>query len=439
MKWISERSYLVFFLLIFWGTGYAQSERSLVVDSIEYYGNTKTRTSVIRNYLDIREGQAITREQLEAGKQRLQSTNFFKDVNVLILPGEEKGHARVQVKIRERHWPFLQFKSGFNELDGWYISPLGIRFDNIFGRGNIMGAELLIGDRVSGTRFEYIRPFLWNSEYDLRFQISGFNRDFVHFLSDTAEFRQNVRDDEFMIRLSGNSGIPRFFSLAWVAQTYDAENVLTAEDDGEKIPAPEYLDKFSGKRDIRRYIIALSADTRDRKRSPSRGWWGSVAFEQSAKQLGSFTDYTRFTIDIRRYHPLYRQLIGAVRVKWGHTSDNAPFYEKFYLGGPNSLRGYRDRGLTPPGYAANLFLGSAELRFPLSARLKERSPITGVLFYDVGYAWNSPNSFDTAKLKSGIGFGLRIKLPIVGLLRMDFAYPQPVGEFHLHFSLGHTF
>jgi outer membrane translocation and assembly module TamA len=76
---------------------------------------------------------------------------------------------------------------------------------------------------------------------------------------------------------------------------------------------------------------------------------------------------------------------------------------------------------------------------PLSARIKNKDRLIGVLFYDAGYAWNEPDTWDFKRLKAALGFGVRLKLPIIGLLRMDFAYPVPEYDFHFHLSLGHTF
>ncbi|RMH75070.1 MAG: hypothetical protein D6681_22525 [Calditrichaeota bacterium] len=414
--------------------------RTLVVDSIAIQGNTKTRPQVILNYLTFRKGEHITREEVEANQRRLLQTNFFKDVELLVQPGSQKGHAYVVIKVRERYWPFLQFKSGFNELDGWYISPLGLRFDNIFGRGNIIGAELLIGDRVSSTHFEFIRPFLWGTEYDLEFRLFGTTREFLHFMAG-ERFRQEVRDGGLQIAIRGNSGLARYFSLAYVSQRVESDSFLTGSREGKKfrIDAPPYLPAAGDTQKIRRILVAFTVDTRDRPIHPTRGWWGAISFDQSATALGSFADYSRIIVDIRRYQRLWKQLIGAVRLKWGRVSQQAPFYEKFYLGGPNSLRGYDDRSLTPAGYAANLALGTVELRFPLSARLKDKSRLVGVLFYDAGYAWNRPDRLEPDRIRSGAGFGVRVRLPIVGMLRLDFAYPVPDNDLHVHLSLGHTF
>ena len=421
---------------------FAQSSASLIVESIEIVGNSKSKTHVIQNYLTIVEGQPVTRQQLAADRFRLLQTHFFKDVEMLITPGSEKGLAKVTIKVTERKWPFLQFKSGFNELDGWYISPLGLRFDNIFGRGNILGFELLIGDRVGGARLEYVRPFLFGTEYDFGVQLFGYNREFLHFFGN-EQFNQQINDNGIQLQLRGNSGLAKYFSGAFVAENVIADTFLTrgTGDNEQRFDVPGFLSVPGDTQKIRRFVLAATVDTRDQKLNPASGWWGSLTLDQSSKELGSFASYFRLTADIRRYQPLYKKLIGAVRFRWGQVSDSAPFYEKFYLGGPNSLRGYEDRSLTPAGYAANITQGSAELRFPLSRRLRD-GRLIGVLFYDAGFAWNDPEKFDFSHLKSGVGFGVRVRLPIAGLLRLDIAYPLPANgndDLRVHLSLGHTF
>ncbi|MEZ4748105.1 MAG: BamA/TamA family outer membrane protein [Calditrichia bacterium] len=415
-------------------------QQALTVETLEITGNSKTRESVIRNYLTIRENEPVTREQLAADEARLRSTNFFKEVQISIMPGSEKGLAKVTVTVSERKWPFFQFKSGFNELDGWYISPIGLRFDNILGRGNVFGWELVIGDRVAGARLAYVRPFLFGSEYDLGVQIFGYNREFLHFQPD-ERLRQQVRDAGFKLQISGNSGLAKYFSAAIVGQNVVPDTFLTRERNGdERFDVPAFLQQPVDTQKIGRFILAFTVDTRDQKIHPLSGWWGSAVLDQATKELGSFASFYRFTVDVRRYQPLWKKLTGAARIRWGTVSESAPFYEKFYLGGPNSLRGYADRSLTPPGYAAEIAQSSVELRFPLSRRLKY-DRFTGVLFFDAGYAWNDPEAFDFSKFKSGIGWGLRLRLPIVGLLRTDFAYPLDGDdrEMRVHVSLGHTF
>ncbi len=418
--------------------------KSLVIESIEIEGNTKTKPHVIRNYLPVKEGDSITKAQMLAIEFRLRQTNFFKEVDMYVVPGSEKGMASVLVKVKERKWPFLQFKSGFNELDGWYITPLGIRLDNILGRGNVFGLDITLGDRVVASRLEYIRPFIFGTEYDFEISLLGHNRQFLHFLKPDGapqqQYEQEVRDGGILIGLNGNSGLAKLFSVAFIAQNVMADSVLTigSGDDRIEVLQPEFFNVPSDTQKIRKAAFSATVDTRNSRGYPTNGWWGAFSYELSAKDLGSFADYNKFIVDLRRYQPIWKKVVLALHAKAGSVGDNAPFYEKFYLGGPNSVRGYADRSLTPEGYAANLAIGSAELRLPLTAR---RTPdrFNAAFFVDTGYAWNEGDEFDFANFNTGLGFGVRIKLPIIGILRSDFAWSTPDSEFQFHLSLGQAF
>lgn len=422
--------------------GQAQNERTLLVETIQYDGNTKTNESVIRNYLTIQEGLLITKQQLADDEQRLRQTNFFQDVEILIMPGSAQSQAVVTVKVKERRWPYFQFKSGFNELDGWYISPLGVRLDNLTGHGNYFGYEFLLGDRFVGSYFDFVMPFLGGTEYNLNAKFLGERRNFIHFV-EQERFGQDVTVAGLMLGVNGNSGLAKLFSVAVRAENVRADSVLkTFPNDSLVIPSPDFLSPYNVDHGIFKFMASMNIDTRDRQLNPSKGWWGSLTFERAAinrSQTDSIQNFNRVIIDLRRYQPIWKGLTGAIRLKYAESSENAPFFERFYLGGPNSLRGYEDRILTPDGYASHLSQASAELRFPLSARLQDKSRLSGVLFYDAGYAWNDPEKWTFDKLKTGLGFGARIRMPVVGLLRLDFAYPVPSYHFRFHLSLGHTF
>ena len=415
-----------------------RTENRLLVKEIRIEGNKKTKASVIRNYLSFQEGDSISRSQLEASRLRLKNTGFFKVVDVLLEPADAPASAVVTIRVRERRGLFLQIRGGFNELDGWYFSPLSVRFDNLFGHGLIMGFELLIGDRIDGNHLEIKRPFLWGSEYDLGLDLFNYTQDFVHFLGGES-FNQEVRRSGILVKLQGNSGLARFFSLAYQAQTVEVDSFLRRDDQKLEGPLLPQLTVPGHSVEVRRFILSATVDTRDVPIQPGRGWWGGLVYDQSARSINSFRNYFRLVLDVRRYQPLWRRLVLAVRLKLGRVSNSAPFFDKFYFGGPNSLRGYQDRSLTPPGYASRLTLLQTELRFPLSRRLKDPTRLSGVLFFDTGMVWNPPDRWSVHRLVSGLGYGLRARLPIVGLIRMDLAYSLPDLIFQFHFSLGHTF
>ncbi len=415
------------------------SSASLSVESIEISGNSKTRRQVILSLLDFRVGDSINRQQLDRNFRRLEETNFFKKVNLYTQPGSSRGQIRVFIEIKERYWPYFQFKSGYSELDGWYVSPLGIRFDNLLGRGNYMGAELFIGDRVSGLDISYLRPNFLDSNLNVRVLMFTRNRQFVHYV-DGDKYLQDVAQGGISLRVNGNSGLMKYLWFEFVSGKFDAQEFMTpAGKSGEEVTLPEVLQPFSGEKKVGRFISSLYIDTRDQRYYPTGGWWGSLSLDQVNKEFGAFANYNKIILDVRRYQALPGGAVLAVRLKGGWVDNNAPFYEKFYLGGPNSLRGYKDRSLNPLGYASRVVQGSGELRFPITRRNFPRHFLTGVVFFDFGQAWNEPDRLDGKKFSTSVGYGFRFRLPIVGLLRLDFAYPIPDYKFKLHLSLGHTF
>jgi outer membrane protein insertion porin family len=415
------------------------TQKGLIVESIEISGNKRTPEDVILANIDFEVGDRINQKQLDNNFRHLEQTNLFRDVDFYTQPGESHGQIRVYIEVKERRWPYFQFKSGYSELDGWYISPLGLRFDNIFGGGNYMGAEMLIGDRVTGLDLFFLRPNFANSGLNFRALIFSRNRQFVHYL-DEDKFLQEVAGAGLSFRLNGNRGLMKYLWLEFISETFKPKDYMYPsghKDDKRTLPA--ILQFPTEKQKVNHLILSLNADTRNRKFYPTRGWWGSLSYDLISEQFGADDDFTKIILDVRRYQKLAGKTVLAFRAKGAWISDTAPFYEKFYLGGPNSLRGFDDRSLNPLGYASRLVQGSAELRFPVTPRNYPRHFITAVVFYDIGQAWSEPNDFDKDNFKSGIGYGFRIKLPIVGLLRTDFAYGLPDYDFRFHVSLGHTF
>jgi outer membrane protein insertion porin family len=415
------------------------SQKSLRVQAIETSGNSKTTREVILTNIDFSVGDRIDQQQLDRNYRQLQQTNFFKKVNLYTQPGDNRGEVKVFIEVEERSWPYFQIKGGFSELDGWYVSPLGLRFDNFFGSGNYMGAEMLIGDRTTGLDIFFLRPNFMNSGLNFRVLLLARNRQFVHYISGN-KFLQDVSGAGLSFRFNGTRGIMKYLWFEYLTESFEPKPYMYPPGEkGDHRNLPPVLQLPTERQNVGRIRVSLYADTRDRKFYPGSGWWGSLSLDQASKQFGGDADYKKAILDIRRYQTLIGNVVLAARAKGGWIDDEAPFYEKFYLGGPNSLRGYADRSLNPLGYASRLVQGSVELRFPVTQKNYPSHLVTGVVFYDIGQAWSEPDDFDRKNFKSGVGYGLRFKLPIIGLLRADFAYDVPDYDFRFHLSLGQTF
>lgn len=424
--------------------GVLRPGRYPVVEQIEIAGNHKTRREVILQYLSIREGQIITPERIEANWRRLAQTNFFKNVELYTRPGSVKGRLVLVVEVVERRWPYLQFEGGHSDLNGWYFVPASLRFDNFFGRGHLAGIELYFADRMSRLSLSYANPRIFENSAYLRVSLFAGSRRFIHYVS-AQEMLHDASSAGLSVQFGGRRGLFKYLFFGYRAETYEPKLEATFSENDSTITAgqfPEPLFNDLAKRKIGAISVGLRADFRDNPNFPMTGLWGALIFEAAHAELGSEINFNRVLADVRIYQKLFGQQVLAVNFKGGYAGEKAPFYERFYLGGANSLRGYPERRLTPIGYGTRHFLARTELRFPIGPLRRDRQTASGVLFFDAGGLWLPDDDPRQEDLFRAAGFGFRFNLPIVGLARVDFAFPLDKlenNDFQLHFSLGHAF
>ena len=435
-----------FFLLgnALWAQQRPAAPLYLTVERIEIRGNHKTRPEVIRRYLAFRRGDAVHSGILERSWERLAQTNFFKRVDIFTRPGSKKGRIVVVVEVEERKWPYFQFEGGHSDLDGWYFVPISFRFDNLFGRGNFASLRLYYGDRISKVSLSFSNPSVFDDFGYLDLEAYGGERRFIHYIN-ARELEQRVEISGVNLRFGGNHGLFKYLFFGWRSQMFRPAREARFTGTDSTLPAwlfPSPLKTDLMPLKIASFSLGLHADFRDHQLYPTRGLWGVIMYEKADEELGSQRDFDRFLVDLRLYQRLFGQSVLALHGKWGYTTREAPFYQRFYLAGANSLRGYSERRLTPVGYGSQLFLGQVEFRFPFSTRKTSNPKAVGVLFFDTGGIWlpdQAPHYLDFFR---AVGFGFRLRLPIVGLTRLDFAFPLIKFEekdFKLHLSLGHAF
>jgi outer membrane protein insertion porin family len=141
-----------------------------------------------------------------------------------------------------------------------------------------------------------------------------------------------------------------------------------------------------------------------------------------------------FSLSGPRKKPTDSKTVVAVRFLMGSSVGTLPFFEQYFVGGAETLRGYREDRF----WGKNMFLTSVELRHPLARSL------TGVLFTDVGDAWGG--NFENVNISGfqqsgflprvGVGLGIRVKTPL-GPIRLDEGFGSEGAQ--THFSIGNVF
>jgi outer membrane protein insertion porin family len=196
---------------------------------------------------------------------------------------------------------------------------------------------------------------------------------------------------------------------------------------------------------IARLTTSGLVDRRDDAFKPARGWFVASALELSTPGVGSDLRFLKDFTQYSQFVPIGRGLVLASGARLGlaRTFDNEVLIlsERFYAGGANSVRGYREDDLGArsvfgaEGGSALLVL-NGELRFPVYRWLK------GVGFVDAGNVYPTVSDLSLGDLQIGVGAGARFDTPF-GLFRLDFGVPVNRRSFdprwRIHFGLGQTF
>jgi outer membrane protein insertion porin family len=135
----------------------------------------------------------------------------------------------------------------------------------------------------------------------------------------------------------------------------------------------------------------------------------------------------------------------AVRARGGYvdrysTTKNVPVYERFYLGGASTVRGYDEWEVGPrdvygnPEGGKSMFYTNFEYRIPVSKEF-----FHFIMFWDSGYSWRELRDINLQDMQSGVGAGIRINIPMMGLLGLDYGYGLDAHSGQIHFNIGTTF
>ena len=176
---------------------------------------------------------------------------------------------------------------------------------------------------------------------------------------------------------------------------------------------------------IRSLTFTVAHDTRDNLFDPSTGWYANWSNEVAGSFLQGTNTFARSVLTLKRFHPVGRQAVlgSALELGWMDSfgsSDDIPLSERFYTGGPTSLRGFGyqmvgplDENREPVGGQFKLVWNLLELRRSIYRM------VGGVVFFEVGNVWSSPEDVHISDLRPSLGTGLRVNSPL-GILRLDY-------------------
>jgi outer membrane protein insertion porin family len=416
------------------------------VDKIKIRGNIKTKDVVIRRELRIRPGDKFDGEKLRRSKERLQNLGFFDEISYDTQDTATANKKDLVVEVKEAKTGAFTFGGGYSTVDQFvgFIEVEQKNFDwknwpYFTGDGQDLKLRASLGTVSEGFNLSFTEP--WVFDYPVSFGFDAYKR--VHKREEDIGYGY----DEDV--LGGDLRLGKEISEYVKADlTYRHDNIKISNITED---ASQDLKKEEGKNTISSLEFGLTFDSRDNVFDTKKGNVFSGSLECAGGPFGGTKDFFKFFGRASHYISLFKGSVLELRGRLGLAdaygdSHDIPIYERFFAGGAYTIRGYEERKVGPidpvskdPLGGNSLLVGNIEYLYPIFDFLKVAA------FYDIGNVWSKLGGIDLGDLKSGLGFGLRLKTPI-GPIMLDYGIPlnKEPGEDkrsngRFHFSVSHGF
>jgi outer membrane protein insertion porin family len=419
----------------------ADKRDQVYFEKIIITGNTKTRDKVIRRELHVQEQGLFSAQALKRSIRNLYRLDFFEDIKVDTLKGSADDKMTLRLAVTEKPTGSFTFGAGYStEENAFFTGSIGQR--NLFGRGQALDFVGQIGSRTSRFTLSFTEPRLFDTR--LSGSVSAYN-----------QLRSYDRYDRESKGGALGVGYPvadyTFLRLGYRLDESEITIDTFTDVEGQtfQFPVPVSILALEGVNITSSANVSLTYDSRDRVFNTREGSRHSLFYEYAG--LGGDIGFNKVIGQTMWFVPIYKSLIGFANAKAGLVEDNVagkilPDYEKFYLGGISSLRGFgwqgvslREENLEGETYKVGgnrMIQFNVELIFPLVTD----AGINGVLFYDTGNVYH--NRFDLSDLRQSAGVGIRWLSPIAPL-RLEYGWilDRRQGERRggWEFSLGGSF
>lgn len=401
------------------------------VNRIEIKGNTRTRDKVIRREMKVKEGGIFDASAIRRSTQRLQRLEYFEEVNISPEQTAQEDLMDILVNVKEKPTGTFSIGAGYSSVDN-LLFMAEISQNNFMGRGQRVALQANVSSKTTQYNLSFTEPHLNDTELLFGVDLYNWEREYDDYTKDSTGGALRF-------------GYPvwekwkAFFSYGYDDTTLSdvSENASQIIKDSQDIKITSYVK------------LGAQRDTRNRLYDASEGGHHLLTVKYAGGPLGGDSAFTKVEGVTSWYFPLFFETVYHIKGAGGYAVENSggklPVYEKFYLGGLNTIRGFESGKISPRDPRTGERIGGEkmwymnnELIFPL---VKEAG-LKGLIFYDTGNVYGGSDSWDVSNLKHSVGLGFRWLSPM-GPLRLEWGYnldPDPDEDRGVwDFSIGGSF
>jgi outer membrane protein insertion porin family len=380
--------------------------KTVYFNRIYISGNTKTRDKVIRRELALVEGDLYSRTKLKNSYMALNRLRYFEEIDFQSEKGPNETLTDILIRVKEKPTGMFSIGVGYSAIDHAVVSAQ-VSQQNLFGRGQTLALKASVGSSTQLYDLSFTEPWLFDMPLWSKFDLWNLYREYDSYSLDSKGFGMTF-------------GYPLWERVVgYLGYRLATNNVKDVKD-----AASFFIKRQAGETTSSGVTLTLTRDTTDDTMLPTRGSKNSASAEYTGGPLMGDVSYTRYGASSSWFFPLPLDTVFGVRGRAGYMQPNegkeVPIYERYYLGGINSLRGLREVGPTDPA-TGDVIGGLTMLNFNVEYvfPLIKNAGMKGVVFFDTGNTWES--GYDFGDMRKTAGAGVRWYSPI-GPLRLEWGY-----------------
>jgi outer membrane protein insertion porin family len=410
---------------------------------LEFRGNTYTKDKVVRREFLLREGDRFSLAYFKNSILRIKQLGLVElEQEPDIRPSpEDPNQMDVVLNVKELQRNNIQFTAGYSGYEGTFIA-LSYSTVNFLGAGENLEFMVQQGKRVKNYMFGFTEPYFLDYPVTLGFNI--YDRKIIL----PGLYNRRGKGADFMI-----GGRIKGYWRTNLTYRYELVNIELPSEDEE---APIYYNPYyygtyfgAGNYVTSSIIPTIYRSTIDSPLTPSRGTMYLASCKFSGGILGGEIDLVKPRFEFTRFQPLWSGHVFGFHVEYQYVKprpgSDLPFWERFYLGGERSIRGYDIYSIGPRNEDFRNVGGDKSLVFNVEYIIPIGGPLYAIFFYDGGNAYGFEQKVSLRNLYTSAGLEMRIFVPALRIpFRLIFAYNNPKiyaddSNFQFRFAVGTTF
>ncbi|MFC2171974.1 outer membrane protein assembly factor BamA [Acidobacteriota bacterium] len=405
------------------------------VNRIEFKGNTTTKDKVIRRQLRIQEGEVFNTRLFRRSLLRIYQTGFFGPPNPRVeMVKDDPSLIDLTIELEEQGKNDIRFGGGVSGVEGFF-GTFAFSTRNFLGTGNSLTIDIQTGSRTKNYRVLYLDPFIMDRPITLGVDAFMRKLDYTQYdregVGGTLTFGTQFTD----------------FVAGRVQYSYEDVEITNVD--------PNLIDSASAQALLQEGNWKISSLTPsfiytsvDNPMDPFKGFRQLVSVEWAGGILGGETNFYKPRISGTMYLPFSSKMNFAFHGEYsfvkGYGDKEIPIFERFFIGGEQSIRGYETRSISPIDENGNLIGGTKVIILNTEYQIKIAQPFRFVTFFDAGQTWAESDSIGVSDFLYSMGVEFRFYTPIMQApLRLIYAYiPKPLfgqPNTDFTFSIGTTF